>query len=116
MAGSRKSRRQPEEQGRQPAQEQGRLPQPEDARAPGRDERRRAAQEGAEKAQRRESTRVRERVAEEVEPASQGPIGPAEAVGPIEERREGRYPDSDAAGLPGVPPERVRKGGSDRTG
>lgn len=64
-----------------------------------------------------ESARVRERLAEEVEPASQGPFGPEEIVGPIPEEQCGRrHANSDAAGIPGVPPERVRKGGSDRTG
>jgi hypothetical protein len=67
------------------------------------------------RAERREAERVREKVAREVTPASQGPVGPHDVVGgPIPDPRTGGgHVDSDAAGLPGVPPERVRGGGKD---
>ncbi|HEX7127461.1 MAG TPA: hypothetical protein VF406_17020 [Thermodesulfobacteriota bacterium] len=76
-------------------------------------DRRREAHEEIDRAEHEEARRVRERVARDVEPASQGPIGPADvAGGPVPEPLEGTpHADSDAAGVPGVPEERVRKGG-----
>jgi hypothetical protein len=72
------------------------------------------AREQLERAEREEARRVAERVGADVGRATQGPVGPAEVVGgPMPDRDGGTHADSDAAGIPGVDPERVRKGGKD---
>jgi hypothetical protein len=78
-------------------------------------DRREDARQQLDRAEREEAKRVAEKVGADVAPASQGPVGPHDLVGgPMPDPRTGgSHVDSDAAGLPGVPPERVEKGGKD---